>query len=104
MGCNTLHVTCYTLHYITLHYITLQAALHYTLHYKLHYTLHYITLHTAGISWTARGAGMLQWPAAWAALPHLDVVGNNQHCTEHEAVSSLHYYTVNINKNLQDSE
>ena len=69
------------LHYMlhATHYITLQ----------LHYTLHYITLHTAGISWSARGAGMLQWPAAWAALPYLDLVGNNQHCTEHEAVSSL---------------
>ena len=71
VGCTTLHVTCYS--YITLHYITSCTALHYT----------------AGISWTARGAGMLQWPAAWAALPHLDIVGNNQHCTEHEAVSSL---------------
>ena len=72
----------YMLHATVTLNITLQAA--------LHITLHYITLHyTAGISWTARGAGMLQWPAAWAALPYLDLVGNNQHCTEHEAVSSL---------------
>ena len=67
------YITCYMLH------ITLQAA--------LHITLHYTQLGSAGLQ-SARGAGMLQWPAAWAALPHLDVVGNNQHCTEHEVESS----------------